>query len=97
VPETHNNDGTKKTLSAENTAISEANKKGFGDLILSINCSTPAGKVAFAMVKGTKTKNHPGGNLRAAYLRLKTKFEPSTTPQLMKLTKCVSLKDAGKE
>jgi hypothetical protein len=96
VPETHNPDGTKKTLTADQTAIVEANKKGFGDLILSIDCTTAAGKVAFAMVKGSKTKENPQGNLRSAFTRLKTKYEPSTTPQLMQLTRDFHSKILGK-
>jgi hypothetical protein len=54
---------------------------------LSIDCSTATGKVAFAMVKGSKTKTNPSGNVRAAFERLKNKYEPNTTPQLMQLTK----------
>ena len=88
VPKTHGTDGVKLTnLTADQEAAATANKKGFGDLILSIDCSQSAGKVAFAMVKGTKNKEKPSGDLRAAYLRLKSKYEPSTTPQLMQLTR----------
>jgi hypothetical protein len=86
VPPTHDAEGKKLKLSVAEQLISDANKKGFGDLILSIDTTTAAGKVAFATVKGTKTTEYPGGNLRLAYLRLKTKYEPSTTPQLMQLT-----------
>jgi hypothetical protein len=87
APKTHNMDGTKSTLTADETALSVLNKTGYGDLILSINCSTAAGKVAFASIKGAKTKEIPGGDLRAAFLRLKKKYEPSTTLQLMQLTR----------
>ena len=87
VPATHKADGTKEKLTADQETIADANKKGFGDLILSIDCSTPAGKIAFAIVKGTKTKTNPSGNLELAFQRLKTKYEPTTTPQLVHLTK----------
>ena len=96
VPATHFTDGTKRNLTADEETIINNNKKGFGDLILSIDCTTAAGKVAFAMVKGTKTKENPQGNLRAAFLRLKTKYEPSTTPQLMQLTKDFHSKSLNK-
>ena len=87
VPETHDASGSKvPNLTPEQKELVETNKIGFGDLILSIDCSTSAGKVAFAMVKGSKTTKNPGGLLRNAYLRLKQKFEPSTTPQFMQLT-----------
>jgi hypothetical protein len=87
VPATHLIDGTKKTLSADDESLSDSNKKGFGDLILSIDCTSAAGKVAFAMIKGSKTTENPQGNVRLAFTRLKAKFEPTTTPQLMQLTK----------
>jgi hypothetical protein len=70
VPETHGADGTKATLTEAQELLVTQNKKGFGDLIHSIDCTTPAGKVAFAMVKGTKTTTNPGGHLRNSYLRL---------------------------
>jgi hypothetical protein len=57
VPETIDDNGDKKTLSADDQLIAEANKKGYGDLILLIDCTTSSGKVAFAIVKGSKTKS----------------------------------------
>ena len=96
VPETHDKDGKKKTLKPEEQVIIEANKKGFGDLVLSIDCSTSAGKVAFSMVKGTKTTENPSGNLHAAFIRLKAKFEPNTTPQLVQLTREFHSKKLGR-
>jgi gag-polypeptide of LTR copia-type len=88
APSTHDNKGVKKTnLTEEEKKLAEMNKKGFGDLILSINCSTNAGLIAFAMVKGSKTKEFPSGNLFNAFQRLKSKYEPSTMLQLMHLTK----------
>jgi gag-polypeptide of LTR copia-type len=80
-------DGTKKKLADDIQELADKNKKWFGDLILSIDCTKPTGKVAFATVKNAKTKEIPGGDLFLAFTRLKTKFEPSTTPQLMQLTK----------
>jgi hypothetical protein len=57
VPNTHDDKGVKVTnLTADQQKIVDLNKKGFGDLILSIDCTSAAGKVAFAAVKGTKTK-----------------------------------------
>jgi putative NIF3 family GTP cyclohydrolase 1 type 2 len=84
------------TLTAVQKAIVDINKKGFGKLILSIDCNTPAGKVAFSMVKNTKTTENPDGSLRQAYLRLKAKFEPSTTPHLMQLTREFHSKSLGR-
>jgi gag-polypeptide of LTR copia-type len=96
VPETHKEDGTKETLSTTDQEIAMYNIKGFGDLNLSIDTSTLAGKVSFAMIKNTKTKKNPEGNLRTAYLRLKNKYEPNTTPHLMHLTREFHSKSLGK-
>jgi gag-polypeptide of LTR copia-type len=86
APKTHDVDSTKKTsLSAEEQFVAAANKTGYGDSILSSNCSAAVGKVAFKSIKGAKTKEILGGDLRVAFLCLKTKYEPSTTPQLMPL------------
>jgi gag-polypeptide of LTR copia-type len=87
APATHDKTGKKKVLTEEEQKLSDLNKKGFGDLILSIDCNTSAGLVAFAMVKGSKTKENPSGHLFNAFTRLKNKYEPNTTPQLMHLTK----------
>ena len=86
VPNTHNEDGTKKTLTDEEKLLAGQNLKGYGELMLSMNTNTDDGKIAFAVVKSAKTKQVPGGNLRLAYLRLKEKFEPNTAPQLVTLT-----------
>ena len=87
VPPLCDDQGNKLTLSADEQKISDANVKGFGELMLSMNTKTDDGKIAFAMIKATKTKTHPSGNLRAAYLRMKAKYEPDNTPQLVQLTK----------
>jgi hypothetical protein len=56
LPATRDDKGVKlTTLTAEQKAIVDINKKGLGELILSINCNTPTGRVAFSMVKNTKT------------------------------------------
>jgi hypothetical protein len=52
-----------------------------------MDCSKPQGKIAFAIIKNSKTKGIPGGDLLVAFNKLKAKFEPNTTPQLMQLTK----------
>jgi hypothetical protein len=56
VPPTNKaDDNSKITLTADQQLIFDSNRKGFGDLVLSIDCTTPNGKVAFAIVKGSKT------------------------------------------
>jgi hypothetical protein len=87
IPKTHDIDGTKRILTKEEEALHDSNLKGYQDLIMSIECTSSAGKIAFAMVTGSKTQENPKGSVRAAYVRLKEKYEPSTTPQLMQLTR----------
>ena len=88
IPATYKEDGkTKCTLTEDQKELVELNKKAFGDLIISIDCTTAAGKVAFSMIKNTKTKEYPTGDITIAWLRLKKKYEPSTAPQLMRLTR----------
>lgn len=66
APDTHDDTNTKITLSADDQMIADQNKKGFGDLILSIDSNTSHGKIAFAIVKGSKTNKIPGGDLNLA-------------------------------
>jgi hypothetical protein len=64
APDTHDAlTAIKKTLTANDQAIADKNKKGFGDLILSIDCTKPQGRIAFAIVKNAKTKEMSGGDL----------------------------------
>jgi gag-polypeptide of LTR copia-type len=89
APKTHLPTGVKRSLiTAEEKVLIDENQKGFVDLILSMDTTTEAGKMALKLVMGTKTdKELPGGSLRVAYLRLKNKYEPSTEPQLVLLNK----------
>ena len=65
IPATYKEDGkTKCTLTEDQKELVELNKKAFGDLVISIDCSTAAGKVAFSMIKNTKTKEYPTEILR---------------------------------
>jgi hypothetical protein len=77
----------RRTLSQDEKKLADLNKRGFGDWILSMDHTKVHGRVAFVIVKNAKTKGLPGGDLLLAFTRLKTKFEPGNTPQLMKLTK----------
>ncbi len=87
VPETHDKDGKKLTLKPEETIIADLNKKGFGDLIYSIDYTTPDGLIAFNAAKGTKTTENPNGNLYLAIQRLDKKYQPRTGTQLVHLTR----------
>ena len=67
--------------------LGELNELGYEDLILSINGSTKAGKVAFNLVKNCKTEDFPEGNCKQAWDRLVNKYSPKTTPSYISLKK----------
>jgi len=56
----------------------------FTELILSIDASSSAGKIAFGIVKSCKTKEYEDGNAVVAWDKLKKKFDPISAPSLVK-------------
>ena len=83
----------------EKKKVAKLNELAYEDLILAIDGSTEAGRVAFQVVKGSKSKDYPNGNAAVSWSRLSTKYAAKTTPSLLwikrELLKCV-LKD-GRE
>jgi hypothetical protein len=69
------------------TIAADMNEIAYTELILSIDDKTSSGKVAFNLVKGYKNKDYADGNASMVWERLKNKFEPSSTPSLVKLEK----------
>jgi hypothetical protein len=67
--------------------IREANEIAYSDLVLSIETSTSAGRVAFNIVKRSKTSDYPDGNAAIAWQGLKRKYAPTTAPTLTRLSK----------
>lgn len=67
--------------------LDELNKKAYRDLILSINHKSTPGKVAFRLVKNSKSVEYPEGNCRDAWNRLVAKYSPKTTSSLLKMKK----------
>lgn len=63
----------------------EENEKAYNDLIMSIDTTTAAGKVAFSLVRSSKTKDYPDGNAVVAWKRLRQKFMPDSAPTMTKL------------
>jgi hypothetical protein len=64
--------------------IRELNEDAYSDLVLSIDTSTSAGKVAFSYVRGTKTAEYEDGNAEVAFARLCNKYAPKAAPSLAK-------------
>ena len=67
--------------------LAKLNKKCYRDLMLSMNCSTIKGKVAFRLVKNCKSSEYPEGNSRLVWKRLNAKFASKTTTSLLGLKK----------
>ena len=53
--------------------INRVNKKGFMDLILSMNTTTVRGQIAFRLVRNCKSATYPDGNVFTAWNRLESK------------------------
>ena len=58
--------GTAVTLTPTGIKIRELNEEAYIDLVLSINGDTEIGRVAFQMVKGSKSVSLPDGDSLAA-------------------------------
>lgn len=67
--------------------LGELNELAYEDIVLSINHTSSAGKVAFSLIKNCKSDEFPEGNCRMAWERLVKKYEPHTAPKLLKLKK----------
>ena len=65
----------------------ELNELAYQDLILSIDGTTKAGRVAFQIVKTSKGKDYEDGNAAVAWQRLKKKYAPTRAPSLLLLKK----------
>ena len=68
----------------EEEAVIELNATAYGDLACSIDTTTQAGLIAFAMITITKTPNYPDGNASEAWTRLTNRFSPDTDAELQR-------------
>ena len=73
------------TLKAKAKALRKLNKDAFIDLLLSITAETETGRIAFQIVKGSKTKDLSDGDARAAWKKLNSKFESTRAPNRLLL------------
>ncbi len=71
----------------EKIDIQEKNELAYGELILSMDTRESAGKVAFSIVRQSKSKDYPDGNAKVAWKDLRRKYAPTTVPSLAKLHK----------
>jgi hypothetical protein len=59
----------------------------YGELIISMDTSTPQGNVAFNLLKSSKSGEYPKGNATISWKRLKDKYASETALTLTKLHK----------
>ena len=72
---------------AEKKRLREANESAYTDLILSVDGSSANGRVAFNLIRLSKTKDRAEGNARMAWQRLRNKYATKSAPSLMALKK----------
>ena len=63
------------------------NQKAFTDLILSCDHTTPQGKIAFRLIKNSRSKDYPEGNSKVAWDRYRAKYNSKSLPSLLKKKK----------
>jgi hypothetical protein len=68
----------------EECKIRVLNEDVYSNPIMSINTTTSAGKVAFPLVRGTKTAAYEDSNEQIAFTRLTNKYAPKTVLSLAK-------------
>jgi hypothetical protein len=68
----------------EELKIRVLNEDAYSYLIMSIDTTTSAGKVAFSPVRGTKSADYEDGNAEIVFTRLANKYAPKTAPSLAK-------------
>ena len=71
----------------EKQKLRDLNEEAYEDLILSINGDSESGRVAFQIVRGSKTSAIKDGDAREAWTRLEKKYEKKTAPSRLILKK----------
>ena len=74
--------GTEKTKAK---TLRKLNKDAFIDLLLSITAESETGRIAFQIVKGSKTKELSDRDARVAWKKLNSKFESTRAPNRLLL------------
>ena len=92
MPSKGSYDAAMATAEASRTVTQKSNivdyRQGmcaYSDLILSMDTTRAAGKVAFEIVKQSKDVNHPEGSPNLAYVNLTKKYEAKTAPNFIEL------------
>lgn len=80
------NDGFGGVSEEDLEKLRRLNEKAYSDLVLSITTDNADGRVAFNLVRGTKSKEFENGNCYLAFKRLRDKYQPKSAPSLTKVT-----------
>jgi len=65
--------------------VKKQNTLAFEELILSIDMSKDKGKIAFQIMKNSKTTEKKGGDVALAWKQLKEKYAPKIAPRKVEL------------
>ena len=65
--------------------VQDLNEIAYGDLIMCMDTSSTAGKIAFNLVKSSKNKDYPDGNATISFKKLKDKYASESAPNVSKL------------
>ena len=74
-------------IDTKRVELYEMSVEAYHHLVLSIDGESPAGRVAFELVHGSRTTDNPDGDVRLAWKRLVSKYEPKTAQSYIKLNK----------
>ena len=74
-------------IGKEQKRLRELNELAYEDLILFIDGTTDAGRVAFSIVRGSKSNELKDGDACLAWKRLNDKYESKSAPSRLKLKK----------
>jgi hypothetical protein len=64
--------------------IMDLNDRAYSELILSMDIEQSGGKVAFSIIKGSKSTEYVDGNGAVAWSQLTAKYAPKTAPSMVK-------------
>jgi hypothetical protein len=77
--------------------IIDLNEIAFTEPVLSIDVSISSGKIAFRIVKSCKTKDYEDGHAGLAWEKLKKKYDPVSSPSLVKNERLFRENELGKD
>ena len=74
-------------LTAEETQRVTLNEEALDDLFLAIDVNKSSGRTVHRLIKNAKNSDYPDGSVALAWAKLKKKYNPSTAPDRVALSK----------